>query len=265
MTPTPPTTPLRAVVLANSVGLMVCSRSHATQGGAYPHHLPEALAVGGQPAEVWSFAKVMGMVDDGVRDWERAVFTTWPHLVVINYGIQETYPIFFPKPVHQQAWGLSRTDRPVDRAMTSLLQTRWRWIQWASNRLDHEWWRGQVSITRFGHQFRRLVDLTLTWTAASVVVVGMHEPNVRMMKLSGAYPHRRERLQRIMLETVEAHPRAGFVDIQRVVDAVDPTDFQTALPDGLHLVPEGHRVLAGLIAEEYYAIQSRLGDRGPTG
>lgn len=250
--------PLRVVVLANSVGLYVCTRDLYIDEPPYPLRLADELAVDGVPAEVLSRGKVMGMVKDGVRDWERSVFDNWPHLVVINYGIQETYPMFFPNRVHQQAWALGRGDGPLDVRMTAFLRRRWSLVQWASNRLDRPWLRGQMSAKRYTRQFRRLVDNTLRWTAASVVVVGMHEPNFRMMKLSGAYPVRRERLQRMMIETVEQRqPRVGFVDIQRVLDEIDPDDFEKSLPDGLHLVPEGHRILARLIAEEYRAIQAR--------
>jgi hypothetical protein len=47
------------------------------------------------------------------------------------------------------------------------------------------------------------------------------------------------------------------VDFQRVLDAVSP-DFEKVMPDGLHLVPEGHRAMARLIAEEYRTVRARL-------
>ena len=256
MTPAPPS-PIRVAVLANSDGLMVASRNLRPDEGPYPMLLADMLAVDGVRADVRNCSRVMGMVDDGVREWEQRAWTAWPHLVVVQYGVQESYPGFFPKSLHHRAWGLQRTDRPLDRRLNGMLQKRWSLVQRASNRLDRPWIRGQMSLARFRRQYNRLVDLSLIWSGAVVVAVGMHPPNFRMMKLCGAYPARRERMQAIIEDAVSKNPRCGHVDFQRVLDAVSP-DFEKVMPDGLHLVPEGHRALARLIAEEYWAITARL-------
>jgi lysophospholipase L1-like esterase len=207
-------------------------------------------------ADVRNCSRWMGTVHSGVEDWEPQVLTHWPHLVVIQFGIVDANPILIPRVVHRQAWGMQRTDGLVDRAVTSVLRTNWPLVHKASQRLDRPWIRGHVSGARFGRQFRRLVDQTLDLTAADVVVIGMHPPNFRLMKLGTAYPARRARMQRIITEAVADRPRCGYVDFQRVLDAVHP-DFEKSLPDGIHLVAEAHRVLARLIADEYWAIEAR--------
>jgi hypothetical protein len=116
-----------------------------------------------------------------------------------------------------------------------------------------------MSFARFRNQYIRLVNLSLAWSGAVVIVVGMHPPNFRMMKLAGAYPARRARMQQVIEDSVAQSPRCGHVDFQRVLDAVSP-DFEKSMPDGLHLVSEGHRALAQFIADEYWAIRARLAD-----
>jgi hypothetical protein len=247
------------VVLANSDGLQVASRNLRPDEGPYPMLLADLLAVEGAPAEVRNCSRVMGMVEDGVRDFERVAWNFWPHLVVLHYGVQESYPGFFRPALHRRAWGIARSDRPIDRRLNGALQARWSLVQKASNRLDRPWIPGQMPLRRFHAQYDRLVRLCLGWTPAVVVAVGMHPPNFRMMKLAGAYPERRARMQAVIEETVAKSPRCGLVDFQRVLDAVSP-DFEKVMPDGLHLVPEGHRALARLIADEYWAIAARLAE-----
>lgn len=254
-----PAGPLRVAVLANSDGLQVASRNPRPDEGPYPMLLANLLAVDGLPADVRNCSRVMGMVDDGVRDFEQVAWSHWPHLIVLQYGVQESYPGFFRPALHRRAWGIARSDRPLDRRLNGILQSRWSLVQKASQRLDRPWIPGQMPLTRFRNQFDRLVNLSLRWTAAAVVVVGMHPPNFRMMKLAGAYPARRARMQAVIEETVAQSPRCGHIEFQRVLDAVSP-DFEKVMPDGLHLVPEGHRALARLIADEYMAITSRLAE-----
>jgi hypothetical protein len=254
--------PLRVAVLANSAALQVAVRDPRPDEGPYPTLLADLLAVGGVPADVRSCGRVMGMVDDGVRDFERVAWNHWPHLIVLQYGVQESYPGFFRPAVHRRAWGIVRSDRPVDRRLNGMLQARWSLVQRASNRLDRPWIAGQMSLQRFQAQYERLVKLCVKWTGAVVVGVGMHPPNFRMMKLCGAYPERRARIQAVIEGALAQSPRCGHVDFQRVLDAVSP-DFEKVMPDGLHLVPAGHRALAQLIADEYRAISTRLAEVPP--
>jgi len=255
--------PLRVVVLGNSDALQVASRDLRPDEGPYPILLSRMLAVDGVPADVRNVSRVMGMVEHGVQDWERFAWTHWPHLVVLQYGVQECYPGFFPPRLHRRAWALQRTDRPIDLRLNGFLQAHWSWVQWASNRLDRPWIRGQMSFARFQRQYNRLVDLNLTWSGAVVIAIGMHPPNFRMMKLSGAYPQRRVRMEQAIQAAVSESPRCGYIDFQAVLDGVSD-DFQQVMPDGLHLVPEGHRVLAQQIVEKYHEIRSLLDTRRRT-
>jgi hypothetical protein len=249
---------LRAVVFAPSIGQQVCSRHLDPEQGPYPTLLAETLAVDGVRADVRNASMGLGMVYDAVQAWERNAFTHWPHLVVLQYGIGEAYPAFIPRWLHMKAWGVARTDGPFDRRINGFMQKRWGWFQKLSTRLDRPWMPGKLSVRRFRDQFRRLVLYSLNWTGAVVVVIGPHPPNFRLMKLTGAYPAKRAKFEQIMKEIVEKHPRCGYIDFQRVQDAIDPDDFQKTLPDGLHLVPEAHRILAQYIADEYREIKARL-------
>jgi lysophospholipase L1-like esterase len=253
--------PIRVAVLANSDGLTVAVRDRSPNEPPYPLLLADLLKVDGVRADVRNCSRVMGMVPQGVLDWEERAWTHWPHLVVLQYGVQESYPWFFPPPVHRRAWGLQRTDRPIDRRLNGLLQARWSLVQKASRDLDRPWMRGQMSLARFRSQYNRLVNLSLAWSGAVVIGIGMHPPNFRLMKLAGAYPARRARMQPV-IEAALDNPRCGYVDFQDVLDAVDP-DFEKSMPDGLHLVPKGHMALAQLIADKYWSITARLGQSIP--
>lgn len=255
-----PPSPLRVVVFAPSIGLVVCNRELNPEEGPYPTMLAETLAVDDVRADVRNCSMFLGMVYDAVKQWEREAFTFWPHLVVLQYGVGETYPAFFPRWLHLKAWGLSRTDRLVDRKVNGFMQERWPWFLAISTRFDRPRMPGKLLGRRFREQFRRLVVNSLKWTGAVVIVIGPHPPNFRLMKLAGAYPAKRAKFEGMMRQIVEEQPRCGYIDFQRVQDAVDPDDFQKTLPDGIHLVAEAHQILAQMIADEYWAIRGRLAD-----
>lgn len=240
------------------MALQVRSKVFEPGDAPYPMLLADLLSVDGVRAEVLNASRVLGMAEDGVQLWQRAVYANWPDLVVVHYGIEETYPGFFPKWVHHKAWSFTRTDGAIDRTISDAIRRRWKTVLRASNRLDRPWMPGQMSVRRFRHQFRRIVNQSLDLTAAKVIVVGPNPPNFQVMKLSGAYPEKRATLEVIMQDTVSGRPRGGYIDMQRVIDEIDPDDFAAALPDGLHLAAKGHRVLARMIADEYWQIERNL-------
>jgi len=256
---TVPSRPIRAVVLGNSCALQVCTRSLESADRPYADRLRKHLGADGREAEVMNRSTWMGTVRDGVRDWPRTVWAQWPDLVVVHYGVNESRTRLIPPVIHRFAWTFDRADGRIEMRIAEHLQGMWpRLIRFAA-RYDREGIPAHMSARRFGEQLDRLVGQTVVHTNAVCVVVDLNPPNEHLLRTAGgAYPRRRERLQREIERVVASQPRTAVVHLADIVHELH--DMKAAFPDGIHLSPRAHQVLAKRIAVAYAHIRQRSPD-----
>lgn len=244
-----PSAPVRVTVLGNSCSLEVCSRELRPGDAPYPELLRSLLAADGIWAEVANHSTWMGTVRDAVRDWQAAVWAAWPDLVVVHHGINEARSALIPRRVHNMTWTLDLTDGRFETFVVPRLRSRWRAFGNLTARWDRPYVPSHLSARRYGKQMARVVGQTVVHTTAVCVLVGLNPVNDVMLRTGGAYPVRRERLMNELERIAEARPRTALVKLEDIESEIG--DSRLTFPDGIHLSPVGHRLLAERIAELY--------------
>ncbi|MGN6473722.1 MAG: SGNH/GDSL hydrolase family protein [Mycobacteriales bacterium] len=247
--------PARVTVLGNSCSLQVCSRELVPGDAPYPELLRSLLAVDGVRAEVANHSIWMGTARDAVRDWQVAVWAAWPDLVVLHHGINEARSSLIPRRVHNMTWTLDIPDGRVQRFLVPRIKARWRAMGELVARWDRPFIPSHVSPRRFADYMARVVGQTTVHTTAVCIVIGLNPVNDVMLRAGGAYPVRREEMMRDLESIVAKQPQSALIRREDVQDEIG--DSKRTFPDGIHLSPLGHRVLAERIANTYRELRAR--------
>lgn len=244
-----PTAPVRVTVLGNSCSLQVCSHELQPGDAPYPELLRSSLAVDGVRAEVANHSIWMGTARDAVRDWQVAVWAAWPDLVVIHHGINEARSSLIPRRVHNMTWTLDPSGSRFERFVVPRVKRRWRLWGELTARWDRPFVPSHVSPRRYAEHMSRVVGQTVVHTTAVCVVIGMNPVNDVMLRAGGAYPVRRERMMSDLERIVTERPRSALIRLEDLQDEIG--DSKRTFPDGIHLSPLGHELLAKRIAAAY--------------
>ena len=216
----------------------------------YAELLRDLLARNGLAADVANHSTWMGTARDAVRDWPVAVWAAWPDLVVIHHGVNEARSLILPPFLHRTAWTFDRSDRRAERHLINRLRGAWPRLGRMASRWDHARIPGHLAPTRFGQQMARVVAQTTAHTQAVCVVIGLNPVNDILLRLGGEYPTRRARLMEQLENVVSSRPRVEMVRLEEIEAEVG--DSRRTFPDGIHLSPLAHRLVAHRIAELYH-------------
>lgn len=241
--------PVRVSVLGNSCALQVCARKLEPADLPYPALLRTTLSRGGTPAHVANHSKWLGSVRDAVRDWPNAVWASWPDLVVVHHGLNEARSLLIPPFVHRVVWSLDRSDRPVADRLVGRLRDNWSRLARAAEHWDGHAVPGHMSVARFANQLNRVVSQTVVHTNAVCVLIDIHPVNEYLRLLGGAYEYRRARLQVELERVSRQNDRVGVVSLEEVQDQLGGS--KAAFPDGIHLSPQAHSLVAKRITDLY--------------
>lgn len=229
---------------------MVAPTRLSRQEGTYGEVLQWLLQKAGYAATVRVSARPFDQLHDGYRRFMVQDRTTFPDVLVINYGFNECRPPVVP-------WALLQHLHTWDKGMTISARAYRRWITpriWQATRAFQRvasGWVGQrtwrTPPSRFAAELRALITFARQ-ERMLVLVVDINPPGARPLEFMPGLAQRRARYQRLLSEVV-----AGFDDDEvRLVPCtaiVDELGLEHALPEGLHFSAEAHRRLAQMLAD----------------
>jgi hypothetical protein len=243
--------PIRILVTGGSVSAFVVPRRRSRAEGTYGEQLPRLLAQAGVQAGVEFEPRWFGLLTELRRDYERRVRNHMPDVLVLNYGMGECQPRIIPTWLarHLQSWdvGQAAFPRAYRRRLAPVAWRVLRRVQQVGSRWVglHTW---RVSPARFERELRRLIELVRVDVCPLVLFLDLDPPGPRITHWLPGIDRRREVHQEVLVRVVADY--GPDVRLVRASDTVFEHGFDRVLPDGLHRTPFGHRLTAGLLADE---------------
>jgi lysophospholipase L1-like esterase len=240
----------RVAVLGNSLPiLMVPGRANRLEG-AYPELLERALRERQVDVRVDCHARLYDLAHEGARRWLRDVVPSAPDVVILNYGVLEAQPNVLPTTINRH---LTREDRGgpgvggmwMRRVVPRLWPKARAYQRWAATRAGMHTWR--MHPDRLRTSLGEIVQAARRGKSL-VLVVDVLPPGDRLRHF---FPHIDERVAvvndalRALVEDADS-PEVRLFEASAIAVAMGPE----SVPDGLHLVPEGHRRMAMALADE---------------
>jgi lysophospholipase L1-like esterase len=242
---------MRVVVLGNSVPILTVPARPTRADGTYGEVLERRLRDQGIDAEVDNHSRLFELLHEGGPRFRRELAATLPDVLVLHYGVLELQPNVVP---YQLVRHLTREDRggrglpgAWRRRGVPVVWPRVRAYQrWASARAGTRTWR--LPPKRFAAELDHLVSVA-RGARALVLVVDVHRPNERLEHFMPGIERRWALYQDVLREVVDRRddPGVRLVEASKIVDELDPADRS---PDGLHLTPTAHRLVAARLADE---------------
>lgn len=252
----PPTGPLprktrwRVAVLGNSLPILMVPPRRDRVEGPYPELLERMLVARGHDAIVDCHARLYDLAHEGARRFLRDVTPTAPDVLVLNYGVLEAQPNVLPTALNRH---LTRTDPGgpglsgawVRHAVPRLWPPARTYQRWASSVAGERTWR--LHPDRLHASLARTVSLAAAG-GMLVLVVDVLPPGDRLQHFFPGIDRRIDRVNGVLHDVVAgaASPDVRLVEASAIARALGPA----GVPDGLHLVAEGHRRLAATLTDE---------------
>ena len=240
------TPPLRVTLLGSSVSLLVTGpRSEGTPHLTYASYL-DRLTDGPRDFQVSNLSRIYGLVSDFASAWAYPLSQTRPDVVVLQFGLGEAFPRLVPRPFVTFLLGVGRRQGRVRRQAwrgARPLLMRIHAVERKVDRLLPDWW-ARMSPDRFEHELRALAAKINEQIGARLIVMTSYRATDRA-PFHGPPMDRRveENNRRIM--AVAASVGAEVFDLGKVIEGLG----ETALPDGLHMSVEAHRMVATALAD----------------
>lgn len=255
-----PEHPLHVLVAGSSTAVMIHPPRASRDEATYGELLGPLLRERGVPARVTVDGRWFGMVNELRRRYEDAIRNRFPDVLVVNYGMAECQACVVPTSWvrHMTTWDLpsaraarwyrARVAPPLWHALRT-------WQRYAHARVGGR--TARLSAERFAIELRRIIDLTRLEVRPLVLLCDIDPPGPRVTHWLPGVEQRVVRYNSILAEVVAGYddPEIRLVRTSRLVAE---GGFDTVLPDGFHRSPEGHRRVAGMLAEEIlYWLDSR--------
>jgi lysophospholipase L1-like esterase len=246
----PAKTRWRVAVLGNSLPILMVPPRRDRSEGPYPELLERELLARGHDVVVDCHARLYDLAHEGERRWTREVVPTSPDVLVLNYGILEAQPNVLPTALNRH---LTRSDtggpglrgKWVRHAVPRLWPPARAYQRWAASLAGERTWR--LHPDRLRASLGRIVSLAAAG-GMLVLVVDVLPPGDRLRHFFPGIDGRVERINATLRSLVDG---AGSDDVRLVeASAIARQLGPAGVPDGLHLVPEGHRRLASTLADE---------------
>jgi lysophospholipase L1-like esterase len=237
--------PLTVAVFGASVTALVTG---PRQPGATFLTYPQVLAeqeVDGRGFDVATDARIYGLVRDFTGIWMRPLAVTRPDVVVLQFGLGETFPRIVPRRLVMHLLGITRHSSPlrdaywrrarralmaihaIERRVDPLLPTRW-------SRLPYRRFESELSLVC--DKIREQVGSRLVLMTAYPATAPTPFLNPKMLA--------RLELDNAAIQRVAAAHDATVFPLDDVVADQGPG----ALPDGLHMSVGTHRAVGERLA-----------------
>ena len=246
-----PERPLSVVVLGNSVAVLSIPARTGSGDGPYAEVLRDRLAGAGVPVRVANEGRWFDFAVKGFRRYEQSVRAHLPDVLILQYGLNEMQPWLMPVPVlrhlvteHQVAtrtgrWYRAKVAAPAWKGVRS-------YRRWAAPHVGQRTW--QTTPARFGEVMRQIIRAARYDSRPLVLVLDVNPPGPVIRHFLPGIEERHVVIQRTLATTVAsfADPEVRLVGVAQACAAAGP---ETSY-DGMHLSPEGHRVVGELLAQE---------------
>jgi lysophospholipase L1-like esterase len=248
--PLPAKSRWRIAVLGNSLPILMVPPRRDRREGAYPELLERELVARGHDAVVDCHARLYDLAHEGERRWTRDVAPSAPDVLVLNYGILEAQPNVLPTVLNRH---LTRNDTGgpglrgawVRHAIPRLWPLARRYQRWAASIVGDRTWR--LHPDRLRASLAQIISVA-TAGGTLVLVVDVLPPGGRLRHFVPGIEGRVERVNATLRSLVAD---AGCADVRLVEASAIALQLGPAgVPDGLHLVAEGHRRVALALADE---------------
>lgn len=240
------TSPLRVTVLGSSVSLLVTGpRTEGTPYLTYPSYL-DRLSGGSLELQVTNLSRIYGLVSDFASAWAYPLARTRPDVVILQFGLGEAFPRVTPRWLNNFLLGVGRRHAPVRRQAWRAARPLLMRIHHVERRVDRRvptWW-ARMSSERFERELRALALKITEQIGARVILMTAYQATDRA-PFHGPPMDRRveENNRRIM--SVASSVGAEVFHLDKVVGGYG----EDALPDGLHMSVEVHRIVATALAD----------------
>ena len=229
----------RVAVLGSSISLVV----RPPEGVAYPLVLERLLNERSED-ELWLVSNLSGIavtIDDAHRYLPQLVAER-PEAIIVHYGHVEA--IFRPQSLAawHKTYGVIIGESPRGAAMRTVRRK----VAGARRRLGlrKQW----TPPDRFERTFRDVLRYLRKETGALLLVI---EANPGDQKIEAWGPGSLAEIARYNAVMHEIAVEQGATWI--ALDAALPAPLETLVPDGTHFTPEGHEVLASVLADAVLA------------
>lgn len=242
---------LRVLVVGSSTSFMTAPIRGSRTNGTYPERLPEELARLGIAARSSLRSQWYGMIHEA-RPRAETYRDTMPDVVILNFGMAECQPNMLPTWLNRHFTTWDKSTKPLPRwyrkriAPTLWKRARW-WQRFAARAVKMRTHR--LSPKRFQLEMRMLAKQLRNDLQALVLVLDIEPPNAKIEHFLPGLGQRVAHYNDLLRATVTeiADPDVRFVEVGALVRE---HGHAQVLPDGLHKSPEGHRMVAQLLAEE---------------
>lgn len=253
-------TPLRIVVVGQSVGFFVRPPSRSGGPANYAELLEHRLRVRGIEAQVTNSSRWFLLAHEAWMALEPLVLNHSPHVVITNFGMGECQPKMIPTDVLRWMF----TWRQPGSVGSNLLRRVFLRIVNAfytsiSPRLiaHMPWLPHRVRPRRFAFVMRRLVETVHKERQALVVMLGANPAGPKLERLLPGTDARSVRYTAILEEIAERSPGdATVIDCRSLVleHGIDEV-----MPDGIHFNERGHDLVAARLEWEVLDWLGRTG------
>lgn len=232
-------------VFGASVTALVCGPR--PEGATYLNY-PAVLArqeLDGVRFDVHCRSRIYGLISDCSRIWIDPLAQTRPDVVVLQFGLGETFPRVVPKPLVLHLLGIDRHSSPLrdqywKRTRKALLS-----IHAVERRLDAHlpvsWSR--MSPRRFRHELDMVCTKVRDQIGSRLVLMTGYPPVPPTPFLNPKMTQRMERINAAIVQVAATHGATVF-PLDDVVADLGPG----ALPDGLHMSIEAHQAVGEQLA-----------------
>lgn len=248
-----PSLPLRVLVRGSSIATQIGFWGETRADLAYPRVVEQFLAADGFSVTVHNRATIAERVSSAVRDWEAEVSTWSPDVVLLHYGYAEAIHLFLPRFVERHANSQQWRPTALNRAYRRwLLRPAWKAAATFQMYVD------RVFPSRLTTRHRRVArDLAALIARVRYVVPGSLILVPELTSPEGVwqawFPGMADRIRQANA-AIEPVARSGDEDVRWVptVDLVEQVRAEglDPVPDGGHLSPQVHRLIARRIADE---------------
>lgn len=246
---------MRIAVMASSVGYYVRPPEKEGPSRPYPEVLEDLLRESGVDAEIVNHSGWFVLVHEAMRSIQENVIPYGADVAVINFGILEAESTLLPTPLVRSVYRWNPTTNRVwePTRRTMLLPVHHFHQRLAPRLMKRLPAFHRLSPRRFEQELSRMVGWLRKERNALVLVLNINPVGDNVEdKLPGTRMSVAEYnaiIDRIIERQGDDSTR--LIDVHSAV--VDGNDDDRLVADGIHYTAEGHRLVAGLLAEEIHA------------